>query len=116
MTGWTGALFEGILTFALVVAYFRTFVDRKADPAIGAVVLGLIVGAAVLVAGPLTGGAINLARVFGTGLIANEWTDFGWYALGALGGAVAGLVYQYIFHAPEETEEAHAHTADTRAA
>lgn len=107
MTGWTGALFEGILVFALVVAYFRAFVDRKADPAVGAVVLGLIVGAAFLVAFPLTGGAINLARVFGTGLVANEWADFGWYALGMAGGAVAGLVYEYVFHTPEETGEAH---------
>lgn len=107
MTGWTGALFEGILTFALVVAYFRTFVDRKADPAAGAIVLGLIVGAAVLIAAPLTGGAINLSRVFGTGLVANEWADFGWYALGMAGGAVAGLVYEYIFHTPEETGESH---------
>ena len=101
MTGWTGALLEGILTFALVVAYFRAFVDRKADPAVGALVLGLIVGAAILVAFPLTGAALNLSRVFGTGLIAGEWADFGWYALGMLGGAVAGLVYEYVFRTPE---------------
>ena len=31
----------------------------------------------------------------------NEWTDFGWYALGMLGGAVAGFVYEYVFQAPE---------------
>jgi glycerol uptake facilitator-like aquaporin len=111
MTGWTGALLEGILTFALVVAYFRTFVDRRADPAVGAVVLGLIVGAAMLVAFPLTGAALNLSRVFGTGLIANEWADFGWYALGMLGGAVAGLVYDYVFHTKDETEDAHTTTS-----
>jgi glycerol uptake facilitator-like aquaporin len=107
MNGWTGALFEGILTFALVVAYFRAFVDRKSDPAVGAVTLGLIVGAAFLVAYPLTGGAINVSRVFGTALVANEWTDFGWYALAMAGGALAGLVYEYVFHT-EEPEEAHA--------
>jgi glycerol uptake facilitator-like aquaporin len=110
MTGWTGALYEGILTFALVVAYFRAFVDRKADPAMGAIVLGAIVGAAFLVAYPLTGGAINLGRVFGTAVVANEWIDFGWYALGALGGAVAGLVYEYVFRLPEAGPE-EAHTA-----
>jgi glycerol uptake facilitator-like aquaporin len=102
MTGWTGALFEGILAFALVVAYFRAFVHGKGDPTVGAVTLGLIVGAAFLVAFPLTGAALNASRVFGTALVANEWTDFGWYALGALGGAVAGLVYDYVFQTPEE--------------
>ena len=108
MTGWTGALFEGILTFALVVAYFRAFVEHRGDPAVGAVALGLIVGAAFLVAFPLTGAALNLSRVFGTALVANEWADFGWYAVGMLGGAAAGLVSEYVFHTPEEPEEAHA--------
>ena len=35
----------------------------------------------------------------------NDWTDFGWYALGMLGGAVAGFVYEYVFQAPEEAHE-----------
>jgi len=30
MTGWTGALFEDILTFVLVVAYIRAFVVGRA--------------------------------------------------------------------------------------
>ncbi len=58
MTGWTGALFEGILTFVLVVAYIRAFVvGRGGNLALGALTLGLIVGAAFLVAFPLTGAA-----------------------------------------------------------
>jgi glycerol uptake facilitator-like aquaporin len=112
MTGWTGALLEGILVFVLVVAYFRAFVDHKASAAVGALTLGVIVGAAFLVAFPLTGAALNLSRVFGTGLVANEWADFGWYALGMLGGAVAGLVYEYVFQTPQEEEA----PADTHAA
>ena len=35
----------------------------------------------------------------------NDWTDFGWYALGMLGGAVAGFAYEYVFQAPEEAHE-----------
>jgi glycerol uptake facilitator-like aquaporin len=101
MTGWTGALFEGILVFALVTTYIRAFVHKTVDPTIGAVLLGLVVTAGFLVAYPLTGGALNAGRVFGTALVANEWTDFGWYALAALGGGVAGLAYDYVFHAPE---------------
>ena len=108
MTGWTGALFEGILTFVLVVAYIRAFVvGRGGNLALGALTLGLIVSAAFLVAFPLTGAALNLSRVFGTALVANEWTDFGWYALGTLGGAVAGFVYEYVFQSPDESHEVH---------
>src|SRR2546425_988044 len=89
------------------VAYIRAFVvGRGGNLALGALTLGLIVGAAFLVAFPLTGAALNLSRVFGTALVANEWTDFGWYALGMLGGAVAGFAYEYVFHAPEDTHEA----------
>src|SRR5437867_13390781 len=103
MTGWTGALFEGILTFVLVVAYIRAFVvGRGGNLALGSLTLGLIVGAAFLVAFPLTGAALNLSRVCGTALVANEWTDCGWYALGLLGGGVAGLTYGYVFHAAED--------------
>jgi len=40
-------------------------------------------------------------------LVANEWTDFGSYALGMLGGAVAGFVYEYVFQTPEEPHEVH---------
>jgi glycerol uptake facilitator-like aquaporin len=89
-----------------VTAYIRAFVaGRGSNIALGAVTLGLIVGAAFLVAFPLTGAALNLSRVFGTALVANEWTDFGWYALGTLGGAVAGFAYEYVFHEPEDVHE-----------
>jgi len=39
---------------------------------------------------------------------AARWTDFWWYWLGLAGGAVAGLVYDYVFQTPEGPEEAHA--------
>jgi glycerol uptake facilitator-like aquaporin len=99
---WTGALLEGMLTFLLVVMYFRTFVHGQTDKSIGAMMLGGVVLLAFLVAYPLTGAAMNVARVFGTDLVAGEFTDFGYYLLGMLGGLVAGLTYRYIFAAPEE--------------
>jgi aquaporin Z len=103
INGWTGALLEGILTFLLVVVYFRTFVhSRDDDRTLGALTLGGVVLLAFLVAYPLTGAAMNVARVFGTDLVAGEYTDFGYYALGLIGGAVAGLTYRYIFPAAEE--------------
>jgi glycerol uptake facilitator-like aquaporin len=87
----------------LVVVYFRAFVDPKGDRATGGIAVGLVVLFGMLVAFPLTGGAMNLARVFGTDFVAGEWADFGSYAIGLIGGLAAGLVYQYFFISREET-------------
>lgn len=91
-----------MLTFLLVIMYFRSFVDGGSDKSVGALMFGGVVLLAFLVAYPLTGAAMNVARVFGTDLVAGEYADFGYYALGMLGGVVAGLTYRYIFAAPEE--------------
>jgi len=102
MGAFPGGVLEAILTFMLVVVYFRAFVDPKGDRATGGIAVGLVVLFGMLVAFPLTGGAMNLARVFGTDLVAGEWADFGSYAIGLIGGFVAGLVYQYVFITREE--------------
>ncbi|HEU4758546.1 MAG TPA: aquaporin [Dehalococcoidia bacterium] len=99
---WAGGFLEAILTFMLVLVFFRAFVDPKGDRALGAFGMGLVVLFGFLVAWPLTGGALNLARVFGTNLVAGHWTDFGSYWLGLAGGFVAGLLYEYLFAAREE--------------
>ena len=103
MGAFPGAVLEAILTFLLVVVYFRAFVDPKGDRASGGIAVGLVVLFGMLVAFPLTGGAMNLARVFGTDFVAGEWADFGSYAIGLIGGFAAGLVYQYFFISREET-------------
>ncbi len=48
------------------------------------------------------GAAMNLARVFGTDLVAGHWTDFWYYWLGLIGGGAAGLLYEYLFAVPED--------------
>ena len=103
MGAFPGGVLEAILTFLLVVVYFRAFVDPKGDRATGGIAVGLVVLFGMLVAFPLTGGAMNLARVFGTDFVAGEWADFGSYAIGLIGGFAAGLVYQYFFISREET-------------
>lgn len=103
MDGLTGGILEAILTFLLVVVFFRAFVDPKGDRTYGGVAVGLVVLFGMLVAFPLTGGAMNLARVFGTAFVAGEWTDFGSYAIGLVGGIAAGLTYQYFFVSRDRT-------------
>jgi aquaporin TIP len=57
--------------------------------------LGLTIIIGILFAGPITGGAINPARVFGPALAVSFWDAHYVYWLGPMiGGALAGLVYK----------------------
>src|SRR3972149_3058376 len=103
MGAFPGGILEAILTFLLVVVYFRAFVDPKGDRASGGITVGLVVLFGMLVAFPLTGGAMNLARVFGTDFVAGGWAGFGSYAIGLIGGFHARAGYQYFFISREET-------------
>lgn len=102
MSEWVAALLEAALTFLLVTVYFRTYVDSRGDHTTGGFGLGMVVLFSFLIAYPLTGAALSLARVFGTDLVAGEWNDFWYYWLGLAGGLVAGVSYEYLFSAPEE--------------
>ena len=52
----------------------------------------------ILVAGPLTGAALNPARAFGPALAATHWANHGVYWVGPLaGGFVAGLLYDSLY-------------------
>lgn len=89
-------LIEGVLTFALVSAMFGTVVSSRA-PAVGGFGVGLTALAAILVAGPLTGAALNPARAFGPALIAGAWHGQAIYWIGPLmGGAAAGAVWRWV--------------------
>lgn len=98
----TGGFLEAMLTFVLVLAYFGTLVDRRGNRALGGFGVGLVLLVSMLFAFPLTGAALNTARVFGTAAVASHWADFGMYWLGLVGGLVAGLVYEYLFASREE--------------
>ena len=99
-----GILVEAILTFFLVFVVHGTAVDER-----GRRVAGLAIGATVtldiLFGGPLTGAAMNPARVFGPAVAANFWKSHYIYWVGPLlGGALAGLVYRvFIERKPVES-------------
>lgn len=86
-------LIEAILTFFLVFVVYGTAVDSRA-PKIGGLAIGLTVALDILFGGPLTGAAMNPARVFGPSLASGNWSNHVVYWIGPmLGGALAGLVY-----------------------
>ena len=86
---------EAILTIVLLVTVFGTAIDPRA-PKIGGLAIGLSVTAAVLMAGPLTGAALNPARWFGPAAASGSFADwYVWWIGPLLGAAVAALVYRY---------------------
>lgn len=92
-------ILEAVLTFFLVFVVYGTAVDRRA-PKLGGLFIGLTVTMGILVAGPVTGGALNPARHLGPALFAGgEFLAQTWlYWVGPLlGGAVAGVLYRSVF-------------------
>jgi MIP family channel proteins len=96
---WAGMGLEAVTTFFLVLTVFATAVDeRGAFKAIAGFGIGLSITLGILVAGPLTGAALNPARAFGPALAANYWTNHGIYWVGPLaGGFIAGLLYDTLY-------------------
>jgi MIP family channel proteins len=88
-----GIVIEAVLTLMLVSAVFGTGVSPHA-PRVGGFAIGLTLLPAMLVAGPLTGAALNPARAFGPALVSMDWHGHAVYWLGPLlGAAVAALVW-----------------------
>jgi len=93
LNGPQGILVEAILTFFLVFVVYGTAVDERGRGVAG-FAIGSTITLDILFGGPLTGAAMNPARVFGPALAANFWHDHYVYWLGPLiGGALGGLVY-----------------------
>jgi MIP family channel proteins len=96
---WAGMALEAVTTFFLVLVVFATAIDeRGAFKAISGFGIGLTITLGILVAGPLTGAALNPARAFGPALAANHWAHHGVYWIGPLaGGFLAGLLYDGLY-------------------
>lgn len=90
---------EIFLTFLLVFAIFGTAVDSRA-PKIGGFGIGLTIAADIMMGGPISGAAMNPARVLGPA-IANtifgygyNWANHWAYWVGPVAGAlIAGFLY-----------------------
>jgi MIP family channel proteins len=89
-----GIVVEAILTFFLVFVVYGTAVDQRA-PRLAGLVIGATVTLDILFGGPLTGAAMNPARVFGPAVAAGFWKAHYVYWIGPLiGGALGGVVYR----------------------
>lgn len=98
----TGIVIEAVITVVLVVAVLGTAVDPRA-PKVGGMAIGLALGAGILMAGPLTGGAANPARWFGPAAVSGGWDNgYVWIVGPLLGAAIAALGYRYLFRPDSE--------------
>lgn len=91
-----GLALEVVMTMLLVTAVFMTAVDPRA-PKLGGLLIGLSIVGCILVAGPLTGAAMNPARWFGPALaagnLANAWV---WIAGPLAGAGIVALLYRFV--------------------
>jgi MIP family channel proteins len=96
-----GIVIEAVLTFFLMFVIYGSAVDPRAVK-LAPLAIGFTVTLDILFNGPLTGAAMNPARVFGPALASGHWHNHLVYWIGPLiGGASGGLVYgRYLLKEP----------------
>ena len=95
-------IIEAILTFFLVWVVFATAADpRGTFKSIAGLAIGLTITLDVLMAGPITGAAMNPARAFGPELLSGDWDNFWiWYIGPFAGGILGALAYEWLYLRP----------------
>ncbi|MBI2598946.1 aquaporin [Candidatus Curtissbacteria bacterium] len=88
---------EAVLTAALVFAVFATTIDKRGPVSFGPLVIGLVVVVAGIFAGPITGAALNPARVIGPAVVSQNFTNLPIWILGPALGSLFGIVYEFLF-------------------
>ncbi len=96
---------EALITFLLVFVVIATAGDDRVPFAAAAPAIGFALVAAVLIGGPVTGGAVNPDRALGPMLLSGHLHGFWIYLVGPLlGGVVAAVVYdRFISHTTPPT-------------
>ena len=97
---------EALVTFVLVLVIMAVATDERVPAPVAPLAVGAALAVGVLIAGPVTGGAVNPARALGPMLVAGKLTAFWVYLVGPIvGGVLAALVYDR-FLADAEAPEA----------
>lgn len=87
-------LVEVLITFLLVLVIVSVATDDRVAPAAVGPAIGFALAAAVLIGGPVSGGAVNPARALGPELVSGTFTTWWAYIVGPVVGAVlAAVVY-----------------------
>ena len=94
-------LVEVLITFLLVLVIVSVATDERVTAAAVGPAVGFALAAAVLIGGPVSGGAVNPARALGPMIVSGSFTDWWAYILGPVIGAVlAAVTYdRFLTHA-----------------
>lgn len=96
---------ELLISFVLVLTVYAVCDTNRTDVK-GSVPLaiGFSIAACHYYAVPYTGAGMNPARAIGPAIIYNTWDNHWIYWIGPIiGGVAAGLLYQFVFSAPQTT-------------
>ena len=86
-------LMEMLVTFFLVTVVVTMVSDESRNTTLTSLAIGFALGVGVLIAGPLTGGAVNPARAIGPMIVAGKFTSWWVYLVApAVGGIVAAAI------------------------
>lgn len=105
---WRAFLMEIFITFVLVFVIFGVATDPRAKMPTASLAIGFALGVAVLIGGPVSGGAVNPARALGPMIVSAKFTGFWLYIIGPItGGIAAAMLYDKLLRwtrppAPEE--------------
>ena len=91
-TGVALVLVELLATAMLAFVIIAVATDCRAAPGVAGLAIGATVFLGALVAGPLTGAAMNPARALGPAVVAGALEDLGLHVLGTVMGGVLGMV------------------------
>jgi glycerol uptake facilitator-like aquaporin len=90
-----GFLLEILITFILVFMVVSVASDSRAPADIAPIAVGFALAVAVLIAGPVTGGAVNPVRALGPMFVAGDLTSVWLYILGPIiGGVLEAFLYE----------------------
>jgi MIP family channel proteins len=104
---WRVLVVEAVVTFLLMIVIMAIATDHRSPKAAAGTAIGFTLAIGVLVAGPLTGGAVNPARALGPMIAAGKYTAYWAYIAGPLLGAVwAAVLYSFVLAGAEEPSEA----------
>lgn len=92
-----GIAVEAVTTFFLVLVVFGSAVDERAPKSAFPFAIGLTVALDIMATGPITGGAMNPARVLGPALVSGHWSNHLVYWAGPLLGGLLGAFAQHAF-------------------
>jgi len=105
VSGGRAFLIEALVTFVLVLVVISVATDGRAPAVIAPVAVGAALAAAIFVAGPLTGGAVNPARALGPDLLSGNTGPLWIYLLApVVGGVLAALLYDRVLADAEPPE------------